>query len=129
MAITLSDAARALFDGKNFATVATINPDGSPQTSVVWVRRDGDEVLFSTVRGRRKERNLARDSRVSLALYDQENPYRHVEIRGTASISEVDGRALIDELAVKYTGKEYPGEPADRVRVVVRITPAKVTGL
>ena len=59
MGFELSPAAAALLDGRNYAVLATVNPDGSPQTSVMWVGRDGSDVLFSTVEGRRKHRNKA----------------------------------------------------------------------
>ena len=62
-----------LLDGTNVATVATLNPDGGPQTSVVWIVRNGDFVLFSTTARRQKARNLARDPRVSLTVFDAEN--------------------------------------------------------
>src|SRR2546423_11453296 len=80
----LNDLAKRLIDEKTFAVVATVNPDGSPQSSVIWIKRDGDEVLFSTIRGRRKTRNLERDPRVSVTLYDPADPYRNVELRGPA---------------------------------------------
>lgn len=128
MTVPLNDTIRAIVDGKNFATVATVNPDGSPQSSVVWIARDGDDLLFSTTRGRRKERNLARDPRVSITLFDREDPYQYAEVRGTVTMTEQDGRALIDELSKKYRGRDYPQEPEGTVRVVVRLTPQKVTG-
>jgi PPOX class probable F420-dependent enzyme len=74
--VTFNDQTRALLDAKNFATVATLSPDGSPQTSVVWIKHDGDRVLFSTTAARRKARNLARDPRVPVSIFDLENPYR-----------------------------------------------------
>ncbi|GAA1941696.1 PPOX class F420-dependent oxidoreductase [Amycolatopsis minnesotensis] len=128
MTATLNEKTRGLFDGKNYATIATTNPDGQPQSSVVWVKRDGDDILFSTTRGRRKERNLARDPRVSISIFETENPYNYVEVRGRAEITETDGRALIDELSNKYGGNDYPEEPADVVRVIVRVVPEKITG-
>lgn len=128
MAITLNDAVRDLLDGRNYATVATINPDGSPQTSVVWVTRDGDDLLFCTVRGRRKERNMARDPRVSVSVVDSVDAEVYAEIRGVATVSDHGGRELINTLSLKYDGKAYPVEPAERVRVVVRVTPDRVTG-
>ena len=70
----LPPAARALLDGLNFATVATVQPDGSPQTSVVWIRADGDDLLFSTIKGRRKHANLTRDPRVSVLVLDAATP-------------------------------------------------------
>jgi PPOX class probable F420-dependent enzyme len=108
--------------------VATLNPDGAPQTSVVWVKRDGDTVLFSTTRGRRKELNLSRDPRTSLTVFDSVDAYKYVEIRGTVEITEEGGRALIDELSHKYYGKDFRVETDDVVRVVVRVVPDRVTG-
>lgn len=122
----LNDLAKRLIDASTFAIVSTVNPDGGPQSSVVWVKRDGDDVLFSTIRGRRKTRNMERDPRVSIALYDPADPYHYVEIRGTVSLTEVGGPELIEELSQKYDGVPFKeGNPAN-VRVVVRVTPAKV---
>ncbi|WP_020669806.1 PPOX class F420-dependent oxidoreductase [Amycolatopsis nigrescens] len=128
MAQTFNETTRALFDGANYATVCTLNPDGGPQSSVLWVKREGDTVVFSTTRGRRKERNLARDPRISVSIFDLKNPYSYVEVRGTAEVTEEGGRALIDELSNKYGGRDYPAEPESVVRVVVRVTADKITG-
>jgi PPOX class probable F420-dependent enzyme len=128
MSVTLNDASLALIDGLNFATIATINPDGSPQTSVVWVTRDGNDLLFSTVVGRRKERNLRRDPRVSVTIFDQAQPYNYIEVRGSVTLDPQGGRELIDALSNKYVGKDYDVEPEGTVRVVIRLTPQKVTG-
>ena len=128
MSATLNEASRALIDGANFASIATINPDGSPQTSVVWVTRDGDDLLFSTVIGRRKELNLRRDPRVSVTIFDQQQPYSYIEVRGSVTLDPQGGRELIDALSNKYLGKDYGVEPEDNVRVVIRLTPRKVTG-
>ncbi|WP_031465365.1 PPOX class F420-dependent oxidoreductase [Sciscionella sediminilitoris] len=124
----LNEAVRAIIDGRNYATVATVNPDGSPQTSVVWCERDGDDLLFSTTRGRRKTRNMERDPRVSVSIFDREDPYKYAELRGTVRITEENGRALIDKLSNAYHGKDFRAEPEGTVRVVVRLTPEKVTG-
>jgi len=83
-----NEETRRLLDGRNVATVATLNPDGGPQTTAIWIVRDGDFVLFSTTAGRQKARNLARDPRVSLTVFDAENPYQSVDIRGTAELIE-----------------------------------------
>ncbi|MEV4058325.1 PPOX class F420-dependent oxidoreductase [Amycolatopsis sp. NPDC049688] len=128
MSVTFNEATKALFDGKNFPVVATINADGSVQTSVVWAKRDGDAVLFATVRGRLKERNLRRDPRVSLSVFDLDDPLKYVEVRGRAEITEEGGRELINELSHKYDGKDFRTEPPEVVRVVVRVVPDKVTG-
>ncbi|PPK70640.1 PPOX class F420-dependent oxidoreductase [Actinokineospora auranticolor] len=128
MAATLSDAARALFDGPNFAVLSTINADGSPQSSVLWVTRDGDDILLSTLVGRKKERNLRRDPRVSLTIYAADNPYAYAEVRGTAELTTEGGGELIHTLARKYTGEDYKADAPGAERVVVRITPTRVTG-
>lgn len=132
MTIALNDAVRQLLDSPHPAVLSTLNPDGSPQSSVVWVSRDGDELLVSTERGRRKERNIARDERVGLTVFDLANPYLYAEIRGTATLTEDTGRAVAVRIAEEYLGpgggKEYADTADGAVRVVVRITPSKVLG-
>ena len=126
MAAAFDEATRDLLDGRNFATVATVNPDGGPQTSVVWILREGDTVAFSTTAGRRKARNLARDPRISVSVFDTGNPYHSVEIRGTAELVEDTGRSLPKALSRKYLGEDPPPEPDEVVRLIVRVTPDKV---
>lgn len=124
---TIPESARRLLTAPHFATVATTQPDGSSQQTVVWVKTDGDDVLFSTIRGRRKTLNMERDPRASVMVYDSDNPYAYVEIRGTVSMTEEGGDDLIHELSHAYTGKRFPGDDGtDHVRVVCRLTPAKV---
>lgn len=125
MTTTLPDAVRDLLNPPVFAVVTTINADGSPQSSVVWLRADGDELLFSTIRGRRKCRNLERDPRLSVCAYDPADPYRYVEVRGTVSLTEDGGDDLIDEMSRAYDGKPWQHRAAE-VRVVVRVTPTHV---
>jgi PPOX class probable F420-dependent enzyme len=126
--MTFNEATKALLDGKNYPVVATTNADGSPQSSVVWARRDGDTVVFATVQGRRKERNIRRDPRVSVSVFDLADPENYVEIRGRAEVTVEGGRELIDELSRKYVGKDFPPEPAEVVRVLVRVVPEHITG-
>ncbi|WP_309110406.1 PPOX class F420-dependent oxidoreductase [Saccharothrix sp.] len=128
MAISLSASTRALVDGRNYATISTINADGSPHSSVMWITRDGDDLLFSTLRDRVKERNVRRDPRVSISVWDHKDPEVYAEIRGTVTITEDTGRALANTLAHKYTGEDFPEETPDKVRVVLRVTPTKVAG-
>ena len=86
--------------------LATINPDGGPQTPAMWVGRDGDDVLFSTVAGRRKHRNLLRDPRVSVTVLDSDDPYNYVELRGTVTFTEDVGRRFDIGLSWTYDGKD-----------------------
>jgi PPOX class probable F420-dependent enzyme len=119
-------AVRRILDGENFATVATVRPDGAPQSSVVWVKRDGDTVLFSTTERRQKTRNITADPRVSISIFDLANPYDSVEIRGVAELTVDEGRRLPHELSHKYLGEDPPNAEPDEVRMIVRVTPAKV---
>ncbi|WP_162625059.1 PPOX class F420-dependent oxidoreductase [Streptomyces cadmiisoli] len=132
MTIKLNDPARRLLDDVNPAVLATVNPDGSPQTSVVWVARDGDHLLLSSAAGRRKVTNVQRDARVSLTVYDRTDPLRYLEVRGTAAVAEDVGRKLAVALAEQYegagAGEEYLELPPEVVRVVVRITPQRLIG-
>ncbi|MEW1752087.1 PPOX class F420-dependent oxidoreductase [Streptomyces angustmyceticus] len=132
MTATLSDDLKQLLDSPVFVTVATVQPDGSPQVSPVWVKRDGDDLLFSTTVGRRKEANLRRDPRVSVVVQPFDAPYTYAEVRGSARLTTEGGPELIDELSRKYTGKPYaefnPASADDAARVVVRVTPRKVVG-
>jgi len=123
--VILPEGARALFDGPNHVAVATVDPDGTPQTSLVWARTDGDDVLFSTIKGRRKYANLTRDPRVSALVYAAADPYTYAEVRGTVTITEDPHAELINELALKYTGEPFGERPGEQ-RVIVRITPRNV---
>jgi PPOX class probable F420-dependent enzyme len=132
MTASLSAAARKIIDAPNPAVLATVNPDGSPQTSVVWVGRDGDDLLISSAAGRRKDKNLARDPRVSVTVYDQADPLRYIEVRGLATVAEDPGRQLAVSLAEEYegpgAGQEYLELPPEVIRIVIRITPQRVLG-
>ena len=128
MAETLPAEARPLFQAPVFVVLTTINPDSAPQSSVVWAKLDGDKVgtvLMSTIRGRRKCRNMERDPRITLLAYDPADPYFYVELRGTVTLTEEGGDALIDELSRAYEGKPWVVRPAE-TRVVVRFTPTRV---
>jgi PPOX class probable F420-dependent enzyme len=121
----LPEGAKALFDGPNHVAVTTLEPDGSPQTSLVWARTDGDDVMFSTIKGRRKYANLTRDPRISALVYAAADPYTYAEVRGTATIIDDPRAELINELALKYTGEQFGDRPGEQ-RVIVRIRPLKV---
>ncbi|MEU8981469.1 PPOX class F420-dependent oxidoreductase [Streptomyces sp. NPDC048309] len=125
---SFDDSVRTLLDGKNFASVATLGPDGAPQNSVVWIKREADTVLFSSTAGRQKVRNLRRDPRISLSVFDLANPYTSVEIRGTAEILPDDAKRLPYELSHKYLGIDPPAEKDDEVRVIIRVVPRKIVG-
>jgi PPOX class probable F420-dependent enzyme len=123
----LPELAKKLLDDANFVVVATSNTDGSPQTSVLWATYEGDELLLSTIQGRKKETNWLKDPRVSVLILDRDDPYRYVEVRGTVSMTTEGGPELIERLSQTYTGQSYTGdEGTDHIRVVVRVRPSHV---
>ena len=128
MAIPLNEETIRLLDGKNYAVLATLNRDGSPQTSVVWVGRDGTDLLFSTVEGRVKHRNMVRDPRVSVTVIDSADPENYVELRGRVSMTPDVGRRVDTQLSWKYEGKDPDADRPGAVRVVVRMPVDKITG-
>ncbi|QNP75157.1 PPOX class F420-dependent oxidoreductase [Streptomyces roseirectus] len=133
MAAELSDELKAyLDDSKVFATVATLAADGRPHLTVVWIKRDGNDLVFSTTVDRAQGRNIARDPRVTVMVNPPENPYTYAEIRGTATLTPDPDKDLVAELSLKYTGQDYatfnPASKNDGDRVIVRVTPDKVTG-
>src|SRR2546423_75672 len=84
----LTDLARTLFDAENFAVLSTLEPDGRPHSTVVWVKRDGDDLLFALPKSRRKIANLRRDPRAAVAVFDPANPYESVQVQGTATLED-----------------------------------------
>jgi PPOX class probable F420-dependent enzyme len=128
MATIPASHADLLTSKKAFANVATLNVDGSPQVTPVWVDFDGTHVLVNTAKGRVKARNFAREPRVALSIADPENPYRYLGIQGrVVEMTETGGDAHIDKMAKKYLGKDsYPGRTPGEVRIIVRISPDKV---
>jgi PPOX class probable F420-dependent enzyme len=101
---------RALFEGANFAHIATVLPDGGPHTVPIWVGLEGDRIAFFTQTWSRKARNIERDPRVALSIADFDNPYRYATVRGRV-VERVDGEealAVMDRMSVRYTGKPFP---------------------
>ncbi|HKR67469.1 MAG TPA: PPOX class F420-dependent oxidoreductase [Streptosporangiaceae bacterium] len=128
MAISFSDATLKLLDGRNYAVLATVNADGSPQTSAMWVGRDGDDLLFSTIEGRVKHRNMLRDPRVSVTILDAADPENYVELRGQVTMTPDIGRSIDTQLSWKYDGRDPDPDRPGAVRVVVRMTVDRATG-
>jgi PPOX class probable F420-dependent enzyme len=120
--------AQHLLGGKNFAHVATVMEDGSPQVSPVWVDSEDGLVIFNTAEGRLKPKNLRRDPRVAVSITDPENPYESLLIRGRAvELTHEGADAHIDALAKRYMGvDEYPMRQPGEERVIVKIEPERV---
>ena len=130
MATTIPASHADLLNSKlAFAQLATVNADGSPQVTPVWVDYDGTHVIVNTARGRVKAKNLERNPRVAMAIADPENPYRYLGVQGR--VVEMIGQgadAHIDKMAKKYLGKdEYPWRQEGEQRLKVRIKPDRVS--
>jgi PPOX class probable F420-dependent enzyme len=128
MAAAIPDEAKHLFENKDFAHVATLNSDGSPQVSAVWIGLDGDLVTFNTAEGRLKTKNLHRDERVAISITNQENPYENLIVQGKVVEMAQDGADDdIDALAKRYLDADsYPFRQPGEERVIVKIEPEKV---
>jgi PPOX class probable F420-dependent enzyme len=124
--VALTDEQARLLQEPNFATVGTLNADGSSQLTIVWIDWDGEYVLFNTAAGRAKPRNLERDPRVSALVLDREDGYRWVAARGTAELKTEGADEHIDKLARKYTGEGWQSKPGEQ-RLVVRFRPEHVS--
>ncbi len=124
MSVPLSDDVKALFRGANFAHLATLLPDGSPQAAPVWVDLDGDRILVGTGEGSLKARNTKSDPRVALSIVAFDNPYVEAQLRGrvTERRTDVDFKVM-DRISRKYTGKDFPmrDNPAQRVVLVIDV--------
>ena len=116
-------ALKLLTEGRNVATVATIMPDGSPQSTAVWIDSDGEHVIFNTAEGRVKTDNLRRDPRVAITVWDADNPMSQASFRGRVVEITTDGAdEHIDKLAKKYMGaSSFNRHRPDEQRVIVKI--------
>jgi PPOX class probable F420-dependent enzyme len=130
----LNDAARAVIEGPGLAHLVTLNEDGSPQASVVWIGLDGDELVTAHLGAYQKVRNVERDPRVVVSIEtDEESPYGltpYLVVSGTARVQQGGAAELLDRLAQTYLGEGRTMAPHDAPPgYVLRITPAKVTGV
>jgi PPOX class probable F420-dependent enzyme len=123
----LPDGVRVLFEGPNYAHLATVLPSGAPHSVPVWAGMEGDHVVFFTQPGSRKARNVARDPRIAFSITDHQHPYRMAQVRGrvTGTIEGDAALEIIDRLSAKYTGAPFPM----RSGVVFLIEPEKVQSM
>lgn len=130
---TIPQSHRDLFDRRVFAVLGTVMPSGQPQLTPIWVSFDGTHVVVNTARGRQKDRNLHRDGRATVCLYDPDNPYRWIEVRGrVVEETEEGGVEGINALSNKYNGQpdyyaNQPGQRERETRVIYKIRPEHVT--
>lgn len=122
----LEEGVRRLAKGRNFAALTTLLPDGQPMTHVMWVDCDNEHILINTETHRQKARNMRRDPRVTVAIWEADDPYRYAEVRGEVVdiVTGPEARAHIDELSIRYYGHEYRNQIQSE-RVVVRIRPVR----
>lgn len=132
MGIPLSDDIKALVRRANFAHLATLMPDGSPQAASVWVDLLGDRILVGTGEGSLKAKNTKRDARVALSLVAYDNPYVEAQLRGRVAERWTDADfKIMDRISRKYTRKEFPmrDNPDQRVVLVIEIERARFVKL
>ena len=120
---------KRLFENKNFAFVATSMKDGSPHVTPTWVDIEDSVILINTAIGRVKQKNVARDPRISLSVADNNNPYHMVTVNGeiVEQITGEEAEKHIDKMAKKYLNKDkYPGRSPGEKRILLKIKPKKV---
>jgi PPOX class probable F420-dependent enzyme len=123
----LDATAKELAQGKNFAVITTLLPNGQPSGQVMWVDADDEHILINTEIGRQKFHNIQHDPRATVTILDAANPYRYAEIRGrvVGTVTGADARQHIDQLSEKYTGGPY-SLPIATERVILQIEPERV---
>ena len=126
--MTLDSDLAALLADKNFAAFTSLMPDGQPQTQVMWVDDDGDHLLINTEVHRQKYKNVQRDPRVTVTVFNAANAYQYVEARGRVvdTVGGDEARANIDALAKKYMGVDDYPNPIQSERVILKIAVDKV---
>jgi PPOX class probable F420-dependent enzyme len=122
----LEQGVRQLAKGKNFAAFTTLLPDGRPMTHVMWVDCDDEHVLINTETHRQKAKNVRRDPRVTVTVWDRDDPYHYAEVRGEVveTVTGPEARAHIDSLSMKYYGHEYRNQIRSE-RLILRIKPLR----
>jgi PPOX class probable F420-dependent enzyme len=129
MGVAIPDDVMERLKGTFFWHLATVGPNGGPQSTPVWADTDGGLVLINTAKGRAKERNMSQTGRVALSCVDLQNPYAFVEIQGKV-VETVDGQPAddsIDDLAEKYLGQRpYPFRKPGEERILFKVEPTAV---
>ncbi len=129
--MALQPEVKSLLSRPNFAHLSTLMPDGSPNTTPVWIGLDGDHILIGTGEESLKARNLRRDPRLSLSVVDFHDPYEEVQIRGRVIEFRDDAKhQVMDVISHKYIGAPFPmpGGPG-RIAIVIEVEKARYTKL
>lgn len=124
----IDESVLSLLTGKNFAFVATLMKDGSPQITPTWIDFYGKAILINTAEGRVKQKNLSRDPRIAISIVDHNNPYNMVTIRGKVMEQTSEGAdEHIDKLTKRYLGFDnYPYRSPTEKRIIIKILPENV---
>ncbi|RIK34750.1 MAG: PPOX class F420-dependent oxidoreductase [Chloroflexi bacterium] len=118
---------RDILEKRSFAHVATVDADGAPQVTPVWIDYDGKHLLVNSQRGRKKDRNMRERAEVGISIQDPDNPYRYLGVQGrVAEITEEGAEAHIHKLSRKYNGRDYENLRPGDVRVIYKIEPTRV---
>lgn len=122
----LEEGVRQLAKERNFAVLTTLLPDGQPMSHVMWIDCDDEHVVINTETHRQKVKNIRRDPRVTVTIWDAGDPYRYAEVRGEVveTVAGPEARAHIDELSMKYNGHEYRNQIQSE-RLLLRIKPLR----
>jgi PPOX class probable F420-dependent enzyme len=129
MGVELPEKIRNAIEGPQFWHLATVNPDGSPQVTTVWVKLKGDKIVVNSAIGRRKSRNVERNPQVALSWVDPENGYHSAGIQGRIvdSYTGDEAEADIDSLSEQYLGQTpYPWRQPDEARITFVIEPTHI---
>lgn len=122
MPVALSAEAKSLIDRPNFAHLATLMPDGSPQSTPVWIGREGEKLVISTSEGSLKSKNMLRDPRLSVSVVDFHNPYEEVQIRGHVVERRADPELkTMDKISHKYIGKPFPMRGSKQISLIIEV--------
>lgn len=129
--MTVPDTHSDILEKAGFAHVATIGPNGEPQSNPVWYDWDGRFVKISQTTSRQKYRNVQRESRVALSVVDPDNPYRYLEIRGRVDRIEDDpDKSFINAMAKKYMDLDtYPYSGPEERRIILFVAPERTTSM
>ncbi len=126
--VAIPDQFKDLLEKKAFAHLGTVMKDGTPQVTPIWFDYDGTHVRINSAKGRWKDKNMRNRPKVALSILDPDNPYRHMQVRGTVTeVTENGADAHIDSLAKKYLGQDkYPFRQPGEVRVIYKIAVERV---
>ncbi len=130
----LSEQARAVVESGRLAHFVTVNADGSPHVTIVWVGMDGQDIVIGKLATDQKVRNIRRDPRVSLSIEaegEQHGMQNYLVVEGTASLSKGGAPELLQRLATLYVGPgvRFPPMPDPPPGFVIRVSPQKIRGM